>query len=179
MFNNLRRTRRHPGPARFGLGCDPLDKLVMYHQDVGMSVAGSGGPTARSGGPAPGYSSTPLPKKLGIKPGSLVLIVGAPDDFDPGAPFHRRPGAQPYDVVLLFCPDRATLVRKFDGVAARHTAAGMIWVCWPKKSSGVATDLTENQVRDHGLTHGRVDVKVAAITEIWSGLKFVIRLADR
>lgn len=126
-----------------------------------------------------GYSGTPLPRKLGIKDGSRVLAIGPPDGFDPGAPFHRRAGGEPYDVVLLFCPDRATLVKRFDAAAARHTVDGMIWVCWPKKSSGVPTDLDENKVRDHGLAHGRVDVKVAAIDEVWSGLKFVIRLKDR
>jgi hypothetical protein len=106
-------------------------------------------------------------------------VLSGPDGFDPGAPFHRRAGREPYDVVLLFCPDRATLVRRFDAAAARHTSAGMIWVCWPKRSSGVVTDLDENVVRDHGLARGRVDVKVAAIDATWSGLKFVIRLRDR
>ena len=126
-----------------------------------------------------GYSGTPLPRKLGVRPDSRVLVIGGPDGFDPGAPFHRRPGREPYDVVLLFCPDRATLHRRFDGAAARHTRAGMIWVGWPKRSSGVATDLDENAVREYGLAHGRVDVKVCAIDAVWSGLKFVVRLADR
>ncbi|WP_395728754.1 DUF3052 domain-containing protein [Nakamurella sp.] len=126
-----------------------------------------------------GYSGTPLPRKLGIRPDSRVLVLGAPDGFDPGAPFHRRPGREPYDVVLLFCPDRATLARRFAAAAARHTTAGAIWVCWPKRSSGIVTDLGDAVVREFGLTHGRVDVKVCAIDQTWSGLKFVIRLADR
>lgn len=126
-----------------------------------------------------GYSGTPLPRKLGVRPDSRVLVLGAPDGFDPGAPFHRRPGRDPYDVVLLFCSDRATLVRRFEPAAARHTTTGMIWVCWPKRSSAVVTDLDENVVREHGLAHGWVDVKVAAIDVTWSGLKFVIRLRDR
>ncbi len=126
-----------------------------------------------------GYSGTPLSRKLGVRADSRVLVLGAPVGFDPGAPFHRRPGPDPYDVVLLFCPDRATLERKFDAAAARHTVAGMIWVCWPKRASGLATDLDENIVREYGLAHGRVDVKVAAIDAVWSGLKFVIRLRDR
>ncbi len=126
-----------------------------------------------------GYSGTPLPRKLGIRDGSRVLVLGAPDGFDPGGPFHSRPGRDPYDVVLLFCPDRAALTGRFDRAAARHSTAGMIWVCWPKKSSGVPTDLDENVVREYGLAHGRVDVKVAAIDATWSGLKFVIRLTDR
>lgn len=126
-----------------------------------------------------GDAGTPLPRKLGIRPDSRVLVLGAPEGFDPGVPFHRRPGRDPYDVVLLFCPDRATLERRFAAAAARHTPAGMIWACWPKRSSGLATDLGDAAVRDYGLTHGRVDVKVCAIDETWSGLKFVIRLVDR
>lgn len=126
-----------------------------------------------------GYSGTPLPRKLGVCPDSRVLVLSGPAGFDPGAPFHRRAGREPYDVVLLFCRDRATLVRRFDAAAARHTSAGMIWVCWPKRSSGVVTDLDENVVREHGLARGRVDVKVAAIDATWSGLKFVVRLRDR
>lgn len=126
-----------------------------------------------------GYSGTPLPRKLGVRPDSRVLVVGAPDGFDPGAPFHRRAGREPYDVVLLFCADRATLHRRFDAAAATHAPGGMIWVCWPKKASGMQTDLDENTVREYGLNHGRVDVKIAAIDAIWSGLKFVIRLRDR
>lgn len=126
-----------------------------------------------------GYSGTPLPRKLGVGPTSRVLVINAPDGFDPGAPFHRRAGREPYDVVLLFCPDIATLQKFFVTAAARHSTAGMIWVCWPKRSSGVPTDLTENLVRDYGLDHGQVDVKVAAIDATWSGLKFVTRLRNR
>ena len=110
-----------------------------------------------------GYSGTPLPRKLGVTPGSRVLVLGAPAAFDPGASFHRRAGRDPYDVVLLFCADVATLHRRFDAAAAAHTTAGMVWVCWPKRCSGVPTDLTENIVREHGLRHGQVDVKIAAI----------------
>ncbi|RIJ70106.1 DUF3052 domain-containing protein [Nakamurella silvestris] len=135
---------------------------------------------------APGYSGTPLPRKLGITPHSRVLVVGDPLELDldllrpEGAPpAHRRPGREPYDVVLLFCTGRAALEASFDRAAARHTQAGMIWVCWPKKASGVPTDLGDGVVREYGLAHGRVDVKVAAISEVWSGLKFVIRVADR
>ena len=126
-----------------------------------------------------GYSGTPLTAKLGVTPDSRVLLVGAPDGFDLGVPVHRRPSAAPYDVILLFCPDTATLYRRFETAAARHTPSGALWVCWPKKSSGVVTDLTEAEIRSYGLAHGRVDVKVAAIDAIWSGLKFVIRRADR
>ncbi len=130
-----------------------------------------------------GYSGTPLPRKLGIVEGTRVLLLGAPDGFDvgplPGVELHRRPGPSPYDVVLLFTPDRATLVRRFAPARNRITVAGALWVCWPKRASGVATDLTDNVVRAHGLTTGLVDVKVAAIDETWSGMKFVVRLRDR
>ena len=126
-----------------------------------------------------GYSGTPLPRKLGVRPDSRVLVINAPDGFDPGAPFHRRASREPYDVVLLFCLDTATLHRHFDAAAARHSTAGMVWVCWPKRASGLQTDLNENVVRDYGLAHGQVDVKVAAIDATWSGLKFVTRLRDR
>jgi hypothetical protein len=126
-----------------------------------------------------GYSGTPLPRKLGVTPESRVLVINPPDGFDPGAPFHRRAGRDPYDVVILFCGDTATLERHFVTAAARHGKAGMIWVCWPKKSSGVPTDLTDGVVRGYGLEHGQVDVKVAAIDDTWSGLKFVTRLRDR
>ena len=126
-----------------------------------------------------GYSGTPLPRKLGIKDSSRVLTIDAPDGLELGTECDPEPGPEPYDVVLLFCPDVAALHSGFERAAARHSTDGMIWVCWPKKASGVPTDLTENVVREYGLTHCRVDVKVAAIDATWSGLKFVIRLADR
>jgi hypothetical protein len=133
-----------------------------------------------------GYSGTPLATKLGIKDHSRVLAVGAPTDLEALlAPLpavvviHKRAGAQPYEVVLLFCPNVATLVRTFEANVAHLTTAGALWTCWPKKSSGVSTDLTEATVRDHGLAAGLVDVKVAAIDPTWSGLKFVRRVRDR
>jgi len=131
-----------------------------------------------------GYSGTPLPRKLGIKPGSRVLLAGAPDGFALGelpadAVLHRRAGPQPYDVVLAFCPDLATLRARFGPMMRRLTPAGALWIAWPKKASGVPTDLTENVVRDYGLAEGPVDVKVAAIDPVWAGLKFVVRLRDR
>jgi hypothetical protein len=129
-----------------------------------------------------GYSGTPLPAKLGIKAGSRVLLDGAPDGLvlvPEGVTPHRRPGGQPYDVVLLFTPDAARLHSRWPVLVPRVTTAGRLWVCWPKKSSGVPTDLTENVVRDFGLAEGLVDVKVCAIDATWSGLAFVRRLADR
>jgi hypothetical protein len=130
-----------------------------------------------------GYSGKPLAAKLGIHADSRVLLVAAPDGVDlaapPGARVGTRPGPDPYDVILAFCPDKAALRRRFAPNAARLTTAGALWISWPKKSSGVATDLDENVVRAHGLAAGLVDVKVAAVDAVWSGLKFVRRLADR
>ena len=130
-----------------------------------------------------GYSGKPLAAKLGVRHGSRVLLVGAPGGFELAAPagavVRSRPGGEPYDVVLAFCPDRAALRRRFAAQLPRLTAAGALWVAWPKRSSGVATDLDENVVRAHGLEVGLVDVKVAAVDATWSGLKFVRRVADR
>jgi hypothetical protein len=85
----------------------------------------------------------------------------------------------PLDVVVLFAPNRAALVRGFAPAARSLSPAGMLWVAWPKAAAKVATDLDENVVREHGLAAGLVDVKVCAITDVWSGLKFVRRVADR
>ena len=113
-----------------------------------------------------------------------MLLAGAPATFHleglkGGVDVHRRAGRSPYDVVVAFCPDRATVTRRFAELAQRTTTAGALWMAWPKKSSGVRTDLDENVVRDVGLRAGLVDVKVCAIDETWSGLKFVRRLRDR
>lgn len=126
-----------------------------------------------------GYSGTPLPKKLGMKDGSRVLLDGAPTSFDLDADVHRRKASGRYDVALLFAPDRNRLVRRWPVLHAAVTEAGRLWVAWPKRASGLATDLDENLVRQHGLANGRVDVKVCAIDETWSGLCFVVRLKDR
>ena len=131
-----------------------------------------------------GYSGTPLPRKLGIGEGSRVLLVNAPPTLVlaplPGSAIvHRRRTADPYDIVLLFVTERRALEARFVQLSSRIVANGAVWVCWPKRASGVVTDLTENIVREHGLLVGLVDVKVAAIDATWSGLKFVRRLADR
>jgi hypothetical protein len=123
-----------------------------------------------------GYSGTPLPRKLGISPTSRTLVVGAPKGFALDAPHHVRAGRPGYEVQLLFCPDAATLRRRWPAAAERSTARGAVWVAWPKRSSGVPTDLTEDGVRDHALPLGWVDVKVCAIDATWSGLKLVRRL---
>jgi hypothetical protein len=134
--------------------------------------------------PDAGYSGTPLPAKLGIKGGCRVLLDGAPSGFDlgplpGGVAVHARASSSPYDVGVLFCPDQARLVRRWPLLHAKVTPAGRLWVAWPKRSSGLTTDLDENLVRAHGLGHGRVDVKVCAIDATWSGLAFVVRLNER
>lgn len=130
-----------------------------------------------------GYSGTPLARKLGVTPQSSVLIAGRPGAFDPAAALpgiaFRRRGSGPFDAVLLFCPDAATLHRRFAALVTDIRTAGAIWACWPKRASGVATDLSEQVVREHGLATGLVDVKIAAIDDTWSGLRFVRRRADR
>jgi hypothetical protein len=132
-----------------------------------------------------GYSGTPLAKKLGIREGASVVLAGAPDGFEdvlaplpPGVAVGRRSRAGA-DVILLFAPSRSVLERRFAPLAAALDRAGGLWVCWPKRSSGVATDLDENVVRAHGLAGGLVDNKVCAVDDTWSGLRFVYRLSDR
>ena len=131
-----------------------------------------------------GYSGKPLALKLGIKPGHTFALDNPPDGFVvEGLPDEvetsRRPGNTAYDVILAFCPDRARLARRMPGLIERTTTAGAIWIAWPKRSSGVATDLDENGVRDIALPLGVVDVKVCAVDETWSGLKLVRRLSNR
>ena len=131
-----------------------------------------------------GYSGTPLPRKLGIAGGSRVLLDGAPDGFDlgplpAGVVVRSRVSSAPYDVGVLFCRDRARLAARWPVVHPQVTAAGRLWVAWPKRASGLATDLGDGDVRAYGLAHGRVDLKVCAIDATWSGLAFVVRLVDR
>jgi hypothetical protein len=130
-----------------------------------------------------GYSGTPLPQKLGIKPGSRVLLIGAPAGFDlgplPDVRIRRRVSPGAFDVILLFSSGVRSLTTRFGPLVQSLSTPGALWACWPKKASGVLTDLTESAVREHGLSVGLVDVKVAAIDTTWSGLKFVRRLADR
>ena len=132
-----------------------------------------------------GYSGTPLPKKLGIKDGSRIVLINAPQDFESelgelpdNVEFIKRP-TKSLDIILFFVLTERALARDFAKLAAKITANGMIWIAWPKKSSGVVTDLSEQRVREIGLNAGLVDVKVCAIDETWSGLKFVYRLKDR
>ena len=130
---------------------------------------------------ASGYSGTPLVRKLGFKPGMRAHYVNAPDGFEAlvgelpdGVRVLARP-ADALDVVLLFVRERRELQRRLPALQRRLDAAGMLWVAWPKRASKVATDMTEDVVRDVALPRGLVDVKVCAIDETWSGLKLVLR----
>ncbi len=131
-----------------------------------------------------GYSGTPLVKKLGIKENFSAAIINAPAgftetlDLPPGVKLNSR-SPQPLDFAMLFVKSKRELDAKFLPCAAKLAPAGMLWISWPKKASGVVTDLTDNVVRELGLAKGMVDVKVCAVDEVWSGLKFVFRLQDR
>ena len=131
----------------------------------------------------PGYSGTPLPKKLGIKSGFRVRLANAPAEVraelrDALAECEMKAGDL-LDFAMMFTKSRVELAKEFSRMAKLLAPAGMLWVSWPKKSSGVASDLDENLVRGIGLDAGLVDVKVCAVTEVWSGLKFVRRVTDR
>ena len=123
-----------------------------------------------------GYSGTPLPKKLGVKPGSRVLVLDAPDGFLPEV---DRVDGGPADVIVSFHTERGELERRMPELRALMRPAAGLWIAWPKRASGVATDLTEDVVRDLGLANRLVDNKVCAIDATWSGLRLVIRRADR
>jgi hypothetical protein len=122
-------------------------------------------------------------QKLGIKPGTRIQFVTAPLQLPqllgplPTGAKATRSGK--LDFALLFVDQLAELARQFGRLRDRLESNGMLWVAWPKKTSGVATDLNENIVRQFGLDNGLVDVKVCAIDDTWSGLKFVRRLSDR
>jgi protein-L-isoaspartate O-methyltransferase len=116
------------------------------------------------------YSGTPLPRKLGIKEGSAVFITAEGD--------HQRP-AGPYDVIVLFAQSQAEVERRFRKLAARLEPNGRLWIGWPKRASGIATDITDNALRDILLPSGLVDNKVAAMDEQWTGVQFVWRLKNR
>jgi hypothetical protein len=134
-----------------------------------------------------GYSGTPLPQKLGLKPGARLGLWAAPSGFA------RTLGSLPagvtssdasrgnsaLDVLVCFAASRADLLRMLPKAQQRLEPSGGLWICWPKKSSGVVTDVTENDVRGLGLAAGLVDNKVCAIDETWSGLRLVVRVKDR
>jgi hypothetical protein len=136
--------------------------------------------------PAPaGYSGTPLGRKLGIKAGSRVALVGAPEGFEealeplPEGAAARRRLRGPQDVIVCFVSSSAALDRALPRLMAAMSPACGLWIAWPKRASGVPTDLTENVIRDEGVAAGLVDNKVCAIDEVWSGLRLVIPLRDR
>jgi len=132
-----------------------------------------------------GYSGKPLVQKLGIKPEMRIAIVNAPRGYGrvlgklPSRVTRKASAVGPLDFVQFFTTERRELERRFAALARALAPAGMLWISWPKKSSGVTTDLTEDVIRAIGLAHGLVDVKVAAVDEVWSGLKFVRRVKDR
>ncbi|HEX9283987.1 MAG TPA: DUF3052 domain-containing protein [Gemmatimonadales bacterium] len=131
-----------------------------------------------------GYSGKPLVQKLGIKSGSTIAILGAPRGYTSALGklprVHRKPkAAGRLDFVQFFTKEKQDLERRFGALARALAPAGMLWISWPKKASGVPTDLSEDVIRATGLAHGLVDVKVAAVDKVWSGLKFVRRLKDR
>src|SRR5689334_18863601 len=117
-----------------------------------------------------GYSGTPLPRKLGVKPGSRALVLDAPAGFDLGVSAATTLDGGPFDVLLLFCPDSAAMAAVLPAAMERTATGGRCWVAWPKRASKVPTDLTEDVVRDAALAVGWVDVKVAAVDHVWSGL---------
>jgi hypothetical protein len=132
-----------------------------------------------------GYSGKPLAQKLGIKPGFRIFVVGAPAAYETivgalpdGAAIVARPG-KTLDMVHVFATERATLGKRLAGYRKAIAPDGMIWVSWPKKASGVPTDLSDVVIRDAALPLGLVDVKVCAVDATWSGLKFVVRKSER
>jgi hypothetical protein len=139
-----------------------------------------------SGPPSAGYSGTPLPRKLGVKDGDVVLLDRLPTGLELGLPpeVHvvRRVRAG-LDVTVTFHTRLSPLAARLPALFEHTVTAGMVWACWPKQAAakrlGLLTDLNDNVVRGAGLDLGWVDVKVAAIDETWSGIKFVRRLADR
>ncbi len=132
-----------------------------------------------------GYSGTPLVKKLGIKPEFNIAFVNPPNNFvnqlelPAGVKVKSYSRSNDLDFILLFVKTRAVLSAAFMQCAEKLKSDGMLWVSWPKRASGVTTDVNENVVREIGLGAGLVDVKICAVDETWSGLKFVYRLKDR
>jgi hypothetical protein len=130
-----------------------------------------------------GYSGTPLPKKLGIREQFRVALLDLPvevkAEIKSVLASCRIAKDEPVDFAMIFVRTASELKKQFPRFSKLLAPSGMLWVSWPKKASGMATDLNENEVRRIGLEAGMVDVKVCAVNDIWSGLKFVIRLRDR
>ncbi|HEY2410256.1 MAG TPA: hypothetical protein VGI10_29830 [Polyangiaceae bacterium] len=134
-----------------------------------------------------GYSGTPLPQKLGIKPAARVGLLGAPQGFKktlgelpPAVKLSDATrGSGALDVIVAFVQSRRELERAVQKLKRRLEPAGGLWLTWPKKTAAIATELTEKTVREVGLASGLVDNKVCAIDDTWSGLRFVVRVQDR
>jgi hypothetical protein len=133
-----------------------------------------------------GYSGTPLPKKLGLKPKLRVAFFQLPGEVKaelkdtlPDCQLLKDGSSEQLDFAMIFAKSQAEMKEQFPKFVRRLTPAGMLWVSWPKKASGILTDLGENDVMRIGLAAGLVDVKICAVNEVWSGLKFVIRMKDR
>jgi hypothetical protein len=128
---------------------------------------------------AAGYSGTPLPRKLGIKPGHRVMLLGAPEGFalDGVTPVTRAQGLA--DVILSFHTERRDLEKRLPVLRERMEQNAGLWIAWPKRASKLPTDITEDVVREIALANRLVDNKVAAVDEVWSGLRLVIRVKDR
>ena len=141
---------------------------------------------AEAQGAKAGYSGTPLPRKLGIRPGHRVALAHPPSGFEAtlgslpeGVQLLPASRGRGFDVVLLFVRNLETLEAKLAPAIARMAPATALWICWPKKTSPLARDVDENKVRERGLAAGIVDIKVCAVDQDWSGLKFVFRQKDR
>lgn len=135
-----------------------------------------------------GYSGTPLPKKLGLKPQFRVAFFQLPSDVraaleealsDCVLVKDGKDTSAQLDFAMVFVKSQADMREHFSAFARRLAPSGMLWVSWPKKASGIVTDIGESEVMKIGLTAGLVDVKVCAVNEVWSSLKFVIRIKDR
>lgn len=133
-----------------------------------------------------GYSGTPLPQKLGIKPDCRLLLLNAPKEFPKtlgklpdGVKLERNAGKAKSDVIVCFVTGQSDLTTHFTRIAKHLAPSGGLWIAWPKKASGVATDVNENTIRAVALAAGLVDNKVCAIDDTWSGLRCVVRLKDR
>lgn len=136
--------------------------------------------------PTAGYSGTPLPQKLGIREGHRVALDHPPVGFEAtlgelaeGVRLVPSSRGGDFDVILLFVRDLKSLEAKLAPTIAKMAPATALWICWPKKTSPLATDVDENEVRERGLAAGIVDIKVCAVDQDWSGHKFVFRLKDR
>jgi hypothetical protein len=159
-----------------GIGAPSGPARVQRAIAVGCASAMTPGPDNRA--------STPLPRKLGIGPGLSVGLIGAPDSF--AETLAVPPGARlstslrgTLDVIVFFTRRRAELERRLPGLRRALDPSGGLWIAWPKRASGVATDINEDVLREVILPTGLVDNKVCAIDETWSGLRFVVRLSER